>query len=239
MKVRDVIRSSFLKIGVLAAGEDPTADQLQDAIVDLTLMLDTWSTERLFISKLATEVFTFNISQNQYTMGPGGNFNTERPLFFEACAIRVQYGTPQQVDIPCPIMNADEWADLSVKNTEGVFPTRMWPNFGNTLVELNFWPIPTTVQQVYLTSWKPLQNLNNADLDVQLPPGFPETIIYNLALRLCPSYGKEPPGSIVALATSTKAKLKTSIGAQKNYLMRVDAAISARQKVFNYLTGEA
>ncbi len=239
MKVRDVIRSSFLKIGVLAAGEDPAADQLQDAIFDLSLMLDTWSSERLFISKLATEAFTFNISQSKYTMGPGGDFDTTRPMFFEACAIRVQYGTPEQVDIPCPIMNADEWADLSVKNTQGVFPTRMWPNFTDTLVELNFWPIPTTVQQVYITSWKPLLGLNNADLDVMLPPGFAETIIYNLALRLCPSYGKEPSGTIAALANSTKAKLKTSIGAQKNYLMRVDEAISSKQKVFNYLTGEA
>lgn len=238
MKVRDVIRFSLLKIGVLASGEDPSADQLQDAISDLSLMLDTWSTERLFISKIAQEAFNLNIAQQIYTMGPGGDFDTARPLFIESCAIRVQYGTPEQVDIPCPMMNADEWADLSVKNTQGVFPTRMWPNFDSTLIELNFWPIPTTVQQVYLSSWKPLANLNQADMDVLLPPGFPETIIYNLALRLCPSYGKQPDSSVVALATSTKAKLKTSISSQKSYLMRTDPALQPRQRVFNYLTGE-
>lgn len=223
---------------MLAAGEDPSADQLQDAITDLSLMLNTWSTERLFVSKLVQEAFDLSLSQQTYTMGPGGDFDTARPLFIETCAIRVSNGTPQQVDIACPIMNADEWAAISVKNTQGVFPTRMWPNFDNTVVELNFWPIPTTVQQIYLSSWKPLADLNSADTDVLLPPGYVETIIYNLCLRLCPSYGKEPAGSIVALANSTKARLKTSIGAQKSYLMRADGALMPREKVFNWLTGE-
>lgn len=238
MKVRDLIRLSMLNIGVLAEGEDPGASQLQDAVTTLSMMIDTWSTERLFVSKVAQETFSFVGGQQLYTMGPGGDFDTQRPLFIESVAVRITYNTPQQVDIPCPILNQDQWARLSVKNTQGVFPTRVYASFDDTNVSLYFWPVPTTAPQVYITSWKPLVDLNTADLDISLPPGFKEALMYNLALRLAPTYGKEPSGMVVGLAQSTKSKLKASISAQKSYLMRADDALLPPDKVFNYLTGE-
>ena len=236
MKVRDLIRMSMLTMGVLAEGEDPSAAQLQDATTTLGMLLDTWSTEKLFIGTIAQETFPFVGGQQIYTMGPGGNFNTTRPVFIESASVRVSYGNPQQVDIPLALFNQDQWARISVKNTQSVFPTRVFVDQSFPLMTLYFWPIPTQTNQVYITSWKPINASTSPDADFAMQPGFAEAIMYNLAIRLCPMYGKPASSEIVGLAQMAKSKVKISL--QKSYLMRADDGILPPDKVFNYLTGE-
>lgn len=236
MKIRDLVRLSMLNIGVLAEGEDPSASQLQDAITSLNMMLDTWSTEKLFIYTIAQETFNVVGGQQIYTMGPGGNFNTSRPIFIETAAMRIQYGSPQQIDIPIPVFNIDQWARISVKNTQSVFPTRMYFETAYPQAKVYVWPIPTQTNQIYITSWKPLSSFSTAEADFELPPGFSESVMYSLALRLCPMYGKSASAEIIGFAQSAKARLKTSLS--KFYLMRADDGLLPPDKVFNYLTGE-
>jgi hypothetical protein len=236
MKIRDLVRLSMLNIGVLAEGEDPSASQLQDAISSLNMMLDTWSTQKLFIYSIAQEVFNVVGGQQLYTMGPGGNFNTTRPIYIETASMRIQYGTPQQIDIPLPIFNIDQWARISVKNTQSVFPTRLYFDTAYPQARLYFWPIPQQTNEVYITSWKPLGSFTTAEADFELPPAFVEAVMYSLATRLCPMYGKSASPEIIGFAQSARASLKTSLS--KSYLMRADDGLLPPDKVFNYLTGE-
>lgn len=238
MTVRDLVRLSMLNIGVLADGEDPSASQLQDAITTLNFLFDTWSTEKLFIYSVAQDVFSLVGGQQVYQMGIGApDVNSARPIFIEGMSVRIYPGSPQQIDIPLEIFNTDQWQRLSIKNTTSVWPTRVYPDFQFPYLKLNMWPIPQQNNQIYMNSWKPLPALTTANLSFAMPPGFSEAVMYNLALRLCPMYGKSASQEVLGLAQSAKAKLKMSLS--KTYLMRVDdGLLSPDGKVFNYLTGE-
>lgn len=238
MTVRDLIRMSFLNIGVLAEGEDPTAAQLQDAIMTLNFLLDTWSTEKLFICSITQEVFNFVGGQQTYLMGAGApDFNTARPIFIETASVRINPGAVNQLDIPMAIFGPDEWARISVKLTQAVWPTRMYADFQFPYVNLNFYPVPNETNELYITSWKPLTSLSTANTEFSMAPGFAEAVLYNLAIRLCPMYGRPASPEILALAQAAKSKLKISLS--KMYLMRADQALLPPDgKIFNYLTGE-
>jgi hypothetical protein len=237
MTVRDLVYMAMLNIGVLAEGEAPSASQLQDAITTLNFLMDTWSTEKLFIYSVAQDLFTYVGGQQTYQWGIGApDFPTARPVFIESASTRISGGTPQQIDIPLAIFNADQWARLSVKNTQAVWPTRVYPDFQFPYLNMNFWPIPQTAVQVYINSLKPLSAFSTANSGFSLPPGFSEAVMYNLAIRLCPMYGKTASQEVLGLAQSAKAKLK--ISQSKMFLMRADDGLLPPDKVFNYLTGE-
>lgn len=238
MTVRDLVRMALMTIGVLADGEDPTASQLQDAITTLNMQLDVWSTEKLFICSVTQEVFNFVGGQQTYLMGLGApDFNTARPIFIETASVRINPGATNQLDIPMSIFGPDEWARVSVKLTPSVWPTQMYADFQFPYVNLNFYPVPQQTNELYITSWKPLTALTTANTNFSMAPGFSEAVLYNLAIRLCPIYGKSASAEVLGLAQSAKAKLKISLS--KLYFMRVDSALLPPDgKVFNWLTGE-
>lgn len=65
----DVVTGALRKINVLAAGEVPSASELQDAIAVLNDLLDTWSTEHLSVIDNKENVFTFFPGKTTYTVG--------------------------------------------------------------------------------------------------------------------------------------------------------------------------
>ena len=228
---------SMLNLGILADGEAPSASQLQDAITTLNFLFDTWSTEKLFIPSIAQDLFYLVGGQQTYQWGIGApDFTTARPIFIQSAAVRQNGGTPSQIDIPLAIFNTDQWARISVKNTQSVFPTRIYPDFQFPYTNINVWPIPTTGVQIYFNSYKPLSSLTTANTTFSLAPGFAEAVMYNLTVRLGPMYGRAVSPEILGLAQSAKAKLKISLS--KFMLMRADDGLLPPNKVFNYLTGE-
>jgi hypothetical protein len=58
--------------GILAAGETPPADDINDVFDAFNVMVDSWSTERLFIYALQENVFPLTAGQAAYTIGPDG-----------------------------------------------------------------------------------------------------------------------------------------------------------------------
>jgi hypothetical protein len=236
MTVRDIVRLSFLNIGVLAEGEDPTASQLQDAITVLNMMLDTWSTEKLFIYSVAEELFPLTPGQQTYAFGPGGDFNSTRPNYVDRASVRINSGTQSQIDIPLVIRDFEEWSNISVKNTTSTWPTQVYVDYANPAVKINFWPIPQLAEYILLYSFKSLSSLSTADAAVVLPPGFSESIMYSLAGRLCPMYGKSVTPEIAALASAAKMNLK--IIQTKTMYSRVDDALLSPDRMFNWMTGE-
>ena len=80
MTAREMIARSLRLIGVLAAGEVPSADEASDALTTLNEMISEWSNQRLFLFSITEESFTLTANVGQYTMGSGATFDTTRPL---------------------------------------------------------------------------------------------------------------------------------------------------------------
>ncbi len=234
--VRDLIRTSLRMLGVLASGENPSAEEQNDAFWALNNLVAQWSIQKLFIYSITEEIFQFNVNQQIYTMGPGGDFDTARPNKFYRMNVRVNANTSSQLDIPMRIMNTAEWSAIGVKLTTSSWPTHVYPDFQYPLVVLNFWPIPQQTQAIEMFSWKSLSSFANVDQVISLPPGYQLALEANLAVRLAPEYGKMVSPTLDEMATSSKMNIK--IENHKINRLKCDQALRSKGAAFNWYTGE-
>lgn len=77
---RELITGALRLINVVQANEVPTAADIDIGFDALNNMLDSWSTEKLSIFSMNPYEFNFIAGQKEYTLGPGGDWDIERPM---------------------------------------------------------------------------------------------------------------------------------------------------------------
>jgi len=232
---REFISASMRLLGVLASGETPSANETADGLGALNRMLSSWSTESLLINARVREVFPLISGQSAYTMGPSGNFNTTRPLNIDNALIRLA-GTSPQVETPLLILNLDQWSGITLKDLDSNIPIYLYAEGTSPLETLNIWPVPSATHELVLYSWKALTSFASANTDVSFPPGYEEALIYNLAVRLAPEFGKTVTAEVATIANDSKANIKRMN--ERPLYLQVDAALMPHGRPFNWLTGE-
>lgn len=227
MTVRDLIKGSMRLIGAIAAGEVPSANEQADALSALNSMLESWSNEGLLIYQISEETFSLISGQQRYTMGPLGDFNTARPM-------GVSHIKVGGVDLE--VLDQDEWALINAKNAQSTQPSKVFINWKSPQIELNFWPVPSSVKDVEIYTTKPLSTYASANDTISLPPGYERALRYNLALEIAPEFEKEPSGLVLKTATESKASIKRAN--IKPVLMRSDAFGITNRCSFDIMRGE-
>jgi hypothetical protein len=66
----DIISGALKDIGALEAGEVPTADAAQDALIMLNGLIDQWSNENMMVFNIQEIIWNVIPGQVQYTIGP-------------------------------------------------------------------------------------------------------------------------------------------------------------------------
>lgn len=233
--VLDLITRCLKDIGAIAISENPTQEEAQDALSILNDMLDSWSTESLMIYINSPQVFPF-LEQQTATIGPGGDYNTARPVRVQSAYNRDTQNAG--TDIPIYVTgNYQEYADIITKATQSDLVTVIYYDGGFPLQTLYFWPVQNSSQyQLVLWTWDQLTTFANVNTEVVFPPGYNRCIRSNLALELCASYGKTPSPTLVQTATESKAQIKriNLVTPQMGF----DSSITGRGQVFNWLTGD-
>lgn len=233
MTVRDLVKGSLRLIGALATGETPSADEQVDAMAVLNEMLDSWSTENLTILNKVIESFVLNSGQGTYMMGltaAAGNFITARAMRIENA--NIMSGSSEY---PIAILTQDEWAQVQIKTTTSNLPTKIYAEGTYPLETIHVWPVPSAAPTLVLYSWKALAEFVTVNDTVDLAPGYLKALRFNLALALCPEYGKQPDTAVIAGALESKENIKRMN--IKPQLMHVDAALLKR-RTYNIITGE-
>jgi hypothetical protein len=231
-----LIASSLRVIGVLASGETPTANEQNDALTAFNDLIDAWSTQQLLIPNKEREVFPLVASQQTYTMGTGGNFNTSRPQMIENALIQLAQNSPV-LEIPMGVLTKEQYQAVILKTTTSTFPLYLYNDQAYPLSNINVWPVPNTaVNNLVLYSWKPLSTLSTINTALSLPPGYERALKFALAVELAPEYGKAIPDSVAILAVESKADIKRMNF--KPYYLQVDQEIRAKPAVWNWMTGE-
>jgi len=229
--VRDLIKGSLRLIGATAQGETPTADESNDALNVLNDIIASWSNEKLLIFSELRETFSLVPSQQVYTIGVGGDFNTSWPLQIPKAGVIDTSG----YEIPIEIMNQDQWAAVILKNLTALRPYSMYYDFSYPLGNISMYPIGTGNYSLVLYSWKAIDSFATLDTTVSMPPGYYKALRYNLAIELAPEYGREPSPSVVNNAMESKANIKrTNIVTQ---FLDCDDATLAKKGSFNFFTG--
>lgn len=206
---RGIIKQALQKIGAVTKGESVDADEAADGLNTLNAMIASWSNESLLIYARLSESFPLVSGQSSYTIGTGGDFNTDRPLQILTAFTRIG-----NIDYDIDIISDQAFDGITQKSIGSSIPEVMFYNAGFPLGTITIYPVPTT-GTLHIRSEKQLTQLASLDTDVSLPPGWERALVYNLALELSPEYGQQTDQMVYNTANDSLNKIKTAVARNK------------------------
>lgn len=202
----DIITGAARLLGVVFKSEALDADEANDGLIALNDMLDTWSNDDLTTFAYTLENFPLTGSAS-YTIGPGGDFNTSRPINIVTALVRI--GT---IDYELfPITQEQYQTDIASKGITSPIPKFITYDNGYPLGTIKMYAVPSAGGTLYLQSNKPLSNLSSLTSTVDLPPGWKRALKYNLALDIAPEYGAEPSDLVIRTAAQSLGAIRRAV----------------------------
>ena len=201
---QQLITLALKKIGVLAAGQTPLADDIADAFAELNLMLAEWNSQRWMVYHLITQSIASTGAQS-YTIGPGADINVPlRPNNIESAFFRQNNITPLSPDYPLQIVAArEDYNRLRLKSLTA-FPQYLFYDSEWPVGTLYPWPLMMGGLYTLFISYKDtLTSIETTSGNISLPPQYYAAILYNLAARLRPSYQLPVDQTVAAMAAAT------------------------------------
>jgi hypothetical protein len=241
--VLDIVTGALKELGVLAAGEVPTAVDAADCLTGLNNLIDQFATERLTIYTVTRSTWTIVSGTQVYTVGTGGTVNIARPVYVEHVNYQDTSATPV-LEYQLQPMTDDAWSKLPQRALTSVRPTNWYSDYAHPLANLSLWPVPTsaTLQGVIYAATA-VPEFAALSQSVALPPGYRRMLIKNLAVEMAPSYDRADtqdspmtggPRLLAQQAREAKDAVKR---ANKRLMdMSIDAAalVQGRSRTFSY-----
>ncbi len=202
--VRDLLTRAMRMATIVGAGETMDADDASDALISLNLMLDAWQAENLYAYDIVDRTHPLTAGVSAYTVGTSGVIAVPRP-------VRIEYAfTRDSVSYDRPISNVtqDEFVSIGLKSLGNDFPSVLFYETGYPNGTINLWPKPLSGLTLYFGAWVVLSEYANLDVIVSLPPGYEDAIVFSIAERLCPEYGKLVSPDLARLAAKSRAAVQ-------------------------------
>lgn len=198
-----LIEGAAKLIGVKSAGVSLTAEEAQDGLTSLKDLLENWSLEELSVYGIANQTFNTVAGQATYTIGPAGNWNTDRPVHIDG-----GFSTFGGVDFPLLPVAQEQYNGIDLKTLQEPIPQMMLYVNEAPLGKLTLYPVPSEVVPVTLSIRRLLDSNITLATTLALPPGYTKALRYNLAVEMAPEYGIEVGPTLMSIATDAKGDLK-------------------------------
>jgi hypothetical protein len=202
----ELIEGSLRLLGVLAEGEQPSVAVMQDSIMAMNQMIQSWDTERLSVFSTQDQVFTWPAYTMSRTIGPTGDFVGNRPIeiddatYFKDPSSGLSFGIK--------IINQQQYDGIAFKTVTSTYPQVMWINNTFPDMEITIYPVPIKALEWHIISVETLTEVSSVATDMYFPPGYLRAFRYNLACELAPEFGVEPSPQVQRIAMSSKRNIK-------------------------------
>ena len=202
----ELINGSLRLLGVLAEGEEPSVAVMQDSIMAMNQMIQSWDTERLSVFSTQDQVFTWPAYTMSRTIGPTGDFVGNRPIeiddatYFKDPSSGLSFGVK--------LINQQQYDGIAFKTVTSTYPQVMWINNTFPDMEITVYPIPIKALEWHIISVETLTEVSSVATDMYFPPGYLRAFRYNLACELAPEFGVEPSPQVQRIAMSSKRNIK-------------------------------
>lgn len=204
--VLELIRAALNTTNVLFDGEDPDANTAKAALFQLNSMLDTWTADSLAVYAERNDLFTLVPGQAIYTVGSTGDWVMPRPVEIVAAQTRIS----STIEYPLQIVSNDEYNAIRVKGLTNSIQYVMGVQYSYPNAVVSFYPTPSTNNPVRITSRIHFASLSNMTEIVDLPPGYQEAIVYNLAHRIATSMNKPLSQAAEEMRISSMMRIKSN-----------------------------
>lgn len=171
----------------VGADQTLTADEVALGLRAFNDVLEAWSIDDLAV--YATQNITINtaVGQTTYTIGTGGNWNVQRPVFIR----EPSYIVYQNVSFYIKEMTQEQYNGIALKTQQSIIPE--WFLYENTfpLGLVTLWPVPSQILPITFSVGNILSAVASAGTTISFPPGYAKGFLYNLAVELAPYFGKQ------------------------------------------------
>lgn len=181
--VRDLITDVLLELGVIGVADPVDNEVYGVAFRWLLRMYSTFQAMRLFLFTVERTLYTLVPNQQVYTIGSGGEFDGNRPIWIAGSEVSPVDSPDLSLDL-VPYQNRAEFYREPLKTLSDQWPRRFLYEPTYPLGTLTFWPIPTTAAIVALATPSPLSTPTSLDTTLVFSPGYQDAWHYNLAKRL-------------------------------------------------------
>jgi hypothetical protein len=205
MYASDILTASFMKVGV----ESPTTAQNASALISLNNMIYSWGAEGLMYS-VVSESKAMTIADNEYTIGTGGQWDTDRPLRIQSCFLR----DGDNYDYPVGVMSGNDYALLTNKSFSAR-PTFVYYLPEYPLGKLIFNTAPDYAYTMYCEFAKNFTVIASTTASVSVPNEYLEALIYNLSVSLAEDWDRNVGQTVLANAIRTKEIVERNLASQK------------------------
>jgi hypothetical protein len=148
-----------------------------------------------------------------------------RPVKITAAFTRTS--NPNPIDYPLEVINNVQYQALVFKTINITYPYYLYYNPTVPFGTITLYPVPNIGLILGLSQVMQFIDLSNLTAQIQLPPGYEDAIIYNLAIQIAPDYGRSDKAvrgsQLWDEAKSKLAVLKRTN--QERLLMAADPAI--------------
>lgn len=208
---RDIVSAALTEIGILRAGSTATADQAVQGLQRLDRWIDSLRLERFTMKSRLRTVRAMTANTATYTIGAGGQFNILHPAFLEDASVILDNTAASVVERPITVFTDHQWANITQKGLAGQ-PSGVYfdRTYSDGLGIINVWPVPSAATySIVLYTPQARTVFGNLNTDYQIPPGYEELFVMNLAVLLAPSYGVrlDPDGIVFTSATQARERV--------------------------------
>lgn len=208
MTARVYIRDAMKDLGVLAAGEVPSADEMADGLVALNGLADALGLDRLTLYTLTRTTKTLASGTASYTIGTGGSINLERPTWIDHAGLILDTGASTPIEVPIDVLTDEDYAAWSMKTEQQSQSRAIWYNHGFAASLGLIYPLPipnvATTQLVLYTPGGMVTAFSTADTDLVAPRGYTRMLRKWLALEIAPMFLVEPSAGLIRQAVDAR-----------------------------------
>ena len=194
------VTDAMLMAGISGQGDPISAGDSSLALRILNRMMDTWNNDIGMIYTVQSDTFTMVTGQQTYlsTALASGL----RPIKVDSLIVSLS-GIDYEVDI----IDTDTFQSISYKPINAI-PMVMSPTMSYPIASFDFYPRPYAPFVCTMQVFTPLPDTIAAATSIALPPGYEGAIVNNLAVQLCPAWGRSVPPDLRMQASNSRKALK-------------------------------
>lgn len=184
-----LIATALRKLGALAEGQSPSAEDLTNGTIALNGIIASFQTLGMPLWERREFNVPLTAGVESYNIGVGQTVNLPFPLKVKEAYLR-NIATGQQIEIN--VESFYDWQQIRSSTTSS-FPVFVsytpYINFG----VLNVWPVPSSqaasTYTIRLVGQAPFEDVNSNSHTLDFPKEWHNAIIYELAVTMAPEYG--------------------------------------------------
>lgn len=207
----EIVKAALRRIGAVATGQEPSAEEYADGLEDLNMLLSSMSAKGIIIPARVKETFPLVIGTSEYSIGDGGDFGTTRPDRILDVFLRDSSGQDYYMDFFAIKEYNAVWS-----KTSGGRPERMAFLPSYPLARVFFDRTPQAAYTLHLDSDKPLTELTGKTDDLVLPDPFKRMFVLRLAIDSAPGFGETPSVSLVKEAEEATRIVENFVASAKD-----------------------